>query len=151
MGAECGLENSIESILEENGFTSIGLPLENCQSVVLAKNYLPALFEQDVKKEALVSVGIDMQKRGLANELVEEVKKTQLSKTYEKPADTVNIHLDKVGVKKQKETRNCRRSDHKAEKNKQTEVQNTVAHIEHEQKSVTKTGSSILQVLIFVT
>ena len=116
--------------------------------MVQANNHLPAQFEQDVKIEALVSVSHDMQKRGLASELVFDINEKQLSNTYEKPAVTYNIHLDFVSVKKQKETHDCRIRSNKTEKSKQTEVQNTVAHIEHEQKSVTKTGSNVLQVLI---
>lgn len=146
-------EKKTVRILEENEFTKEGLPSDNCQAVIQASTHLPAQFEQGRVKEALVSVGLEMQKRDLPKDLVKFVTKKSLEKTYEKPVDTVNIHLDKVGVKKQKEKRNDKKGDNKtynAKKNKRPTVQNAVARIEHENKGFTLTGSNILSVLLFV-
>lgn len=146
------LEKKSERLLEDNEFTKEGLPLDNCQAVVQAKENLPTQLEPDTVKDALVSVGVDMQKKGLSNELIEDVNKKSLEKTYENPVDTVNIHIDKVGVKKQKEQRNKKGSNSTRDSipNKRPSVQNTVARIEHEKKGFTLTGSNIFQVLLFV-
>ncbi len=47
----------------------------------------------------------DMCLRGLAEVLVAEVERQAPAAVYESAADTVNIHIDEVGVKKQKAQR----------------------------------------------
>lgn len=67
---------------------------------------------------------------------------------YEDPAKTVNMSVDDVNVKKQKETREKHGS---SEKSKRKYVHNTVVHVEKEEKSYTLNGYGIKAVLSFVT
>jgi hypothetical protein len=67
---------------------------------------------------------------------------------YEQPANTVNVSIDDVGVKKQKETG---RSVSKLPKESREYVQNTIAHIEKEDRRYILNGTStghVLQLLI---
>jgi len=66
---------------------------------------------------------------------------------YEDPAKSVNISVDDVNVKKQKETREKHRS---SEKSKRKYVHNTVVHIENGEQSYTLNGHGIKAVLCFV-
>lgn len=49
------IEKKSERILEENGFTEEGIPLDNCKAVIQASAYLPTEIEQNIKTEALAS------------------------------------------------------------------------------------------------
>jgi hypothetical protein len=90
--------------------------------------------------------------------LVVEVQQRGLAGWYESAADTVNIHLDDVGVKEQKAQRGdpvtepaATLSDPPARTaSKRPTVQNTVARIEHAGRGFTFSGSSLHQVLGFV-
>lgn len=66
----------------------------------------------------------------------------------EDPAKTVNMSVDDVNVKKQKETREKHGI---SEKSKRKYVHNTVVHVEKEEKSYTLNGYGIRAVLSFVT
>lgn len=63
---------------------------------------------------------------------------------YENPGVTVNVSIDDVGVKKQKETG---RSAEKSRKEKREYVHNTIAHVEKENHSYVLNGTSTPHVL----
>jgi hypothetical protein len=81
-----------------------------------------------------------------------EVERRESEGRYERRDETVNIHVDGVGVKKQKDNRNKGEAakQETTEDKKRSSVQNIVAHIEWGGKGFTLSGKSVLQVLRFV-
>lgn len=61
---------------------------------------------------------------------------------YEAPADSIQVSIDPVGVKKQKESR-----DGQAKEQKREMVYQTVAHLHHQNQSYTLTGQGVKTVL----
>lgn len=61
---------------------------------------------------------------------------------YEAPADSIQVSIDPVGVKKQKERR-----DGQAKEQKRAMVYQTVAHLHHQNQSYTLTGQGVKTVL----
>lgn len=139
------LERKGQQVFEQPGFSAVGEPSVGCQAVSQAEAYQPQVQEARTVTSALATVCQDMRQQGLAA-------------GYESAADTVNIHLDDVGVKEQKAQRSdpvtepaATLSDPPARTaSKRPTVQNTVARIEHAGRGFTFSGSSLHPVLGFV-
>jgi hypothetical protein len=136
------LENKTETILKESGFTPAGYPQEVKRDVITPNTSV--LEEEDI--EAL-----------LGNSNVFKEYKSEIVSSpvpYEKTKTSVNISVDDVGAKKQKETRDEKSSDLPDEKStdlpskkKRVYVQNTVIHIETGGKSYILNGYGVFCVL----
>lgn len=149
------LERKGQRVFERYGLSAEGDPAAGCPAVTQAKDYRPRVLETGRVAAALEAVCQDMRQRGLAEALVAEVERPAPAAVYESAADTVNIHIDEVGVKKQKAQRSepmtvwaVTLSDPPGPKRPM--VQNTVARIEQAGRGFTLTGSSLCQVLGFV-
>jgi hypothetical protein len=149
------LERKGQQVFERYGFSAEGESQAGCPAVTQAKDYQPQVLETGRVAFALAAVCQDMCQRGLAEALVAEVERQAPTAVYESAADTVNIHIDEGGVKKQKAQRSepmtvsaVTLSDPPGPKRPM--VQNTVARIEHAGQGFTLTGSSLRQVLGFV-
>ena len=108
---------------------------------------------------ALASVEQAMRRRNLSGKEIDGVKNDVKTADYENHKDAVNIAVNDVGVKKQKEQRCCfsteeaeiaGKSGQSTQKNKRPTVQNMVAQITHGEKSFTLAGAGVLQVLGFI-
>jgi hypothetical protein len=73
--------------------------------VAQAQDYQPQVLETARVASALEAVCQDMRQQGLAEVVVAEIGRQAPAAVYESAADTVNIHIDEVGVKKQKAQR----------------------------------------------
>jgi hypothetical protein len=139
------LENKTETILKESGFTPAGYPQEVKRDVITPNTSV--LEEEDI--EAL-----------LGNSNVFKEYKSEIVSSpvpYEKTKTSVNISVDDVGAKKQKETRDEKSSDLPDEKStdlpskkKRVYVQNTVIHIETGGKSYMLNGYGVFAQFIAV-
>ena len=145
-----------ERTFEEHQFTFEGMPDIGC-SVVKEIPEASYLEEADLQT-ALTSVCSEMNKKGFSPDDTATVRKgTVGNKVYENPEETVYVHIDDVGVKKQKEHRDKKAhvaipQEYQPEETKATRpsVQNTVARIEHRGKGCTLTGRSVSEVLKYV-
>lgn len=161
------LERKSTEVFSKEGFKEDGTPSDGCSLMKDMQSLHPTTIAAEEVKKALLSVEQTMHKRGLDKELVKEVSQRSIGADYEQGQDTVNISIDDVGVKKQKEERPGKYTakkekvvangdvseqgeNHQPEVNKRPTVQNTVARIEQDGQCFTLTGSSILHVLRFV-
>ena len=128
------LEEKTLRILEENGFSQEGESLEVITGTFC---FAPPIVSDEGLQERVRTYDIEDQWKPeiLANPVpYEDVKKS------------VNISIDEVGAKKQKETREKGAQDSSDEK-KRKYVQNTVIHVEKEGASYILNGSSVFCVL----
>ena len=133
-----------------------GVPGAKCSAIEQIKE--PSYFEEKALQPALAAVCEDMGKKGFSALDIEKARETLgAKKTYEQAVQCVYIHLDDIGVKKQKQHRNKTGvakkpiADQKDTANgKRPMVQNTVAHIKNSNKGFTLTGQSVAEVLLFV-
>jgi len=147
------LERKGQQVFERYRFSAEGESQAGCPAVAQAKDYQPQVLETARVASALKAVCQDMRQRGLAEVLVTQIERQAPAAVYESAADTVNIHIDEVGVKKQKAQRSEPMTASAATDppgSKRPMVQNTVARIEHAGQGFTLTGSSLRQVLGFV-
>jgi hypothetical protein len=168
------LDHHSEKVLSAHQFDLEGRPAASAPLVGELASFEPTRLSDSTIDEALAAVEQAMRQRGLAEELIEEVKQQNHGADYEQHHDTVNIAVDDVGVKEQKAERvhQERRSatdrvaateavvepvagneplDHPAPTtNKRPTVHNTVAQIERPGQRFTLTGASVGQVLRFV-
>ncbi len=150
------IAHKTEKTFEEHHFTSEGEPDTDCSVVkeIPEDSYL----EETGLQTALTSVCSEMSKKGFSSDDIMIVRKSTVgNKVYENPEGTVYVHIDDVGVKKQKEHRDKKPhvalpEEYQPEKTKATRpcVQNTVARIEHKGKGFTLTGRSVSEVLKYV-
>jgi predicted short-subunit dehydrogenase-like oxidoreductase (DUF2520 family) len=99
------LERKGQRVFKRYGFSAEGEAQAGCPAVAQAKDYQPQVLERGRVASALEAVCQNMRQRGLAEALVAEVERQAPAAVYESAADTVNIHIDEVGVKKQKARR----------------------------------------------
>lgn len=150
------LTRKSQSVLKEHGFEPHGVPGAKCSAIEQIKE--PSYFEEKALQPALAAVCEDMGKKGFSALDIEKARETLgAKKTYEQAVQCVYIHLDDIGVKKQKQHRNkpgvAKKpiADQKDTANgKRPMVQNTVAHIKNSNKGFTLTGQSVTEVLLFV-
>jgi len=152
------MDKKTKSILKEHNFNPQGIPEAQC--VVTQKIAEPVYIEQQTVQKALSGVLETMSQKGFSATDMEQVEKAAFSnEIYEKAEQCVYVHIDDVGVKKQKEQRDKKDvteikelpdDEKESKKNKRPMVQNTVARVEHNDKGFTLTGRSVLEVLLFV-
>ena len=168
------LDHHSEKVLSAHQFDLEGRPAASAPLVGELASFEPTRLSDSTIDEALAAVEQAMRQRGLAEELIEEVKQQNHGADYEQHHDTVNIAVDDVGVKEQKAERVYQEGrsatdtvaateavvepvagneplDHPAPTtNKRPTVHNTVAQIERPGQRFTLTGASVGQVLRFV-
>ena len=150
------ITHKTKKTFEEHHFTSEGEPDTDCSVVkeIPEASYL----EGKGLQTALTSVCSEMSTKGFSSDDIATVRKSTVgNEGYENPEGTVYVHIDDVGVKKQKEHRDKKPhvalpEEYQPEKTKTTRpcVQNTVARIEHKGKGFTLTGRSVSEVLKYV-
>jgi hypothetical protein len=159
------LEKKSDEVLKAHQFQEDGTPEESCAVARQIENIRSLHLTEEEVRDALVSVGHTMRRKGLSEELIEEVTQNCRVADYEQQENTVNCFIDDVGVKEQKEERGRKKvagaektqgngeadvEGQQAAGNKRPTVQNTVVQIEHQQQRFTLTGNGLLQVLRFV-
>jgi hypothetical protein len=167
------LDRHSAQVLSAHRFGHDGRPEADAPLLGEVESFEPARLSEKTIDAALASVEHAMRQRGLAEELIEEVKHHSHGADYEQRNDTVNIALDDVGVKEQKAERVRQgglsataaadpeavtepaavkeRPERQAPAaNKRPTVHNTVAQIERPGQRFTLTGASVGQVLRFV-
>ena len=143
------LEKKTQQVLQSHKVGGDGqLSEKSCLKKAL-EQYQPMEQPKRKLKTALNKVKKSMKHHKLNEKLTQQIKPTKLNKLYESEFDSINISVDDVGTKKQKETREKGVITEK-QKNKRPTVQNTVAQIERPGQGFTLTGSNVAQVLRFV-
>ena len=128
------LEQQARLIFQENGFTPEGEP----QDVIAdARSPTPALIEKEALQELLIDC--DLPDEWKADIVTNPVP-------YEDIQRAVNISIDDVGAKKQKESRGKPAPDPPSQK-KRVYVQNTVIHVEKGGRSYILNGYGAICVL----
>jgi len=152
------MDKKTKGILKEHNFDPQGVPEAHCDiTQQIAK---PVYIEQQTIQTALTDVLETMSRKGFAATDIEQVEKAaSSSEIYEQSEQCVYVHIDDVGVKEQKEHRDKKEvteikelpdDEKEAIKDKRPTVQNTVARVEQNDKGFTLTGSSVIEVLVFV-
>ena len=145
-------------LLKRHGFSAEGSPLATAAIGNEAESP-PATLSREKVTAAWREVEERMQQQQMSAHQIQQVAQQQEA-VYEDPAETVNIHVDDVGVKEQKERRGTEQksapagtspspgedASAKAER-KRPMVYNTVARIERAGGGFTLTGRSVLGVL----
>jgi hypothetical protein len=115
------LEQKACTIFQEHGFTPEGQPEESILATIAPRT--PIVEEESVNEVLLPYVRPDQSRIDMLKNPV----------SYEDAKDAVNISVDDVGAKKQKETRE--QNPHgPPSKRKRAYVHNTVMHVEHRGK-----------------
>jgi hypothetical protein len=153
------LEEESGRILKREGFSEEGTPSPVVAARQEEAESPPATLSREKVGEAWREVEADMRKRQMPAHQIQEAARRQ-EDVYEDPAATVNIHLDDVGVKKQKEQRRAGEESGDAETSaaateevsskparERPMVYNTVARIEQQRRGFTLTGRSVGAVL----
>ncbi len=128
------LEEKTQTILQENGLSQKG---ESRKVIIGRFCPTPPIVSEENLQEMVKAYDI-------AEELQPEILTNPVP--YEDVKEAVNISLDEVGAKKQKETREKGTQDSPDEK-KRKYVQNTVIHVEKEGASYILNGAGVLCVL----
>jgi hypothetical protein len=134
------LERTAIEILHEAGFDSTGQPLS---ARPFGKQDTVVLSAEQVT-DAIAACELTADERA-------EV--TQNPNLYEQPAETVNISIDDVVVKKQKRHRTCRDEQEEVRQGEDSGrkyVHTTVAHVHHQKQSYCVTGQGVPAVLRIV-
>jgi len=126
------LDRTTTEILHREGFDETGQPLT--PSPLWSQDAVVLL--PDTVNEAIDACELP------TNERAEVAQNPVL---YEQPAETVNISIDDVVVKKQQLHRTCLHEDD--EKTGRKYVHNTVAHLHHQEQSYCFTGQGVPSVL----
>lgn len=113
------------------------------------QEFTPKTQPKEKISKALKVVEKSMKRRGFDDKSINKVKRRQRTKNHESKEDSINVSIDDVGAKKQKEKRK-KGVISKRSKNKRPAVQNTVAQIERPGQAFTLTGTSVMQVLRFL-
>lgn len=120
-----------KAILAANGFTEEGDPGEKAEKYKI----------KEVKSVSNEDVEIAIKGCSVSEEEKEEIRKNPVC--YESPGETVNVCIDEVLAKHQKEKR--KQKDNKDDKSKEKKyVHNTVAHLQSEGGSYNINGDSIM-------
>jgi len=152
------LDKESGRILKSHGFSAEGTPLPKA-TIGNAAESPPATLSREKVAEAWRKVEERMHEQQMSASHIAQAAQQQEA-IYEDPAETVNIHVDDVGVKEQKEQRGTEERSETAGTNpspkedvsmkaerKRPMVCNTVARIERVGKGFTLTGRSVLGVL----
>lgn len=131
------LEQQAKTILQAHHFTPEGRPAE---AAILGQLTEPAVMSCQSVAQAIAACPVSPPDR-------RQIKHNPV--VYENPEETVNISVDDVGAKKQKEHRDPQaKGQRPAAETKY--VHTTVAHIEHGGNSYTLAGGSVVGVLRLV-
>ncbi|MFQ5652599.1 MAG: hypothetical protein ACE5IY_21920 [bacterium] len=128
------LEEKVRTIFQENDFTEAGEP----------QGVIRELFGQSVplvKEESLNDIVLDFD---ISDTFKPEILNNPVP--YEDAKEAVNISVDEVGAKKQRENREKKTQDPPSEK-KRKYVQNTIIHVEQAGASYILNGYGVLCVL----
>jgi len=154
------LETETTRLLKEHSFGEDGVPLPNAAVHQEMASSPPKLDGQKVK-DARLEMEEEMRNHGMPESQIQESAQ-QKGAVYEDPRATVNVHVDDVGVKEQKEQRerrdksqappagasDCPKDPASEEAGrKRPMVYTTVARIEHAGQGFTLVGGSVLAVL----
>jgi len=127
------VEQKTTEILKKNNFTEEGMPKDKSEGFKKETVLMP---EEEIKKA--------IEECNLLPEEVAEIEKNPV--VYESPKETVNISIDDVKIKKQKEERYNK--EERGEKVEEGEyIHNIVAHIHKEDKSYVINGYRVVNVL----
>ncbi len=130
------LNDVTESVLTQNQFNEEGIPKKETQMPT-------GLTPEEVSLPAeQITEAIEHYNQGKTEEF--HIDAAAANQLYENPEATVNVSIDDVGVKKQKETG---RSSAKHRKEKREYVHNTIAHVEKENQCYVLNGTSTPHVL----
>lgn len=155
------LEQESSRQLKRHGFAEDGRPLPKAN--VPEELELPCVSPEEVQ-EAWCEVKAEMQRLEMSPEQIREAAKHRKA-DYEDPDENVNVYVDDVGVKEQKEERRREESSGAISasasgkdgedgsppvEGKRPMAYNTVARIEHAGQGFTLTGRSVLGVLRYV-
>jgi hypothetical protein len=131
------IEDKTQEILGRNGFNSKGIVTDEFK-----QNYeypkANHIEEENIYKT------IDNYNEGKHKDL--QIELSEIHETFEKPEVPVNISIDDVGAKKQKESGRSKYSKHK-QKGTREYVKNTVLHVQKGMGSYIINGSSIFESL----
>jgi hypothetical protein len=129
-------ERTTTDILRREGFDETGQPLK---PTPLWEQEAAAVPAEQVK-EAIDACDLDVDERA-------EVEQNPVR--YEQPAESINISIDDVVVKKQKLHRTRRDDEHEIveEGERRKYVHNTVAHLQQQEQSYCITGQGVPTVL----
>lgn len=168
------LETESAKILREHHFAEDGRPLPEAEAVQASASSPAQLASQKVE-EAWQEVERQMREQGMSEGQIQDAAKLKEA-VYEDPAATVNVHVDDVGVKQQKEHRvrqsvsppapevqatagqaegksppvpESQAAMEEADR-KRPMVYSTVARIEHSGQGFTLAGGKLVTVLGFV-
>ncbi len=134
------LEEKAVDILLKNGFNKNGLATENVKQDNISTQF-------DFLPEEKVFSAVEDYNEGKPKEL--QIELSGLHESYEDPETAVNISIDDVGAKKQKESGRDKYSKHKPKGSRQS-VKNTVVHIQNADDSYVLNGPTIFRVLKLV-
>lgn len=129
-------EKKSKAIFDKNDFTEEGIP----QNAEEYKDNDVVLIPEGEIKESIESCGLTADK-------VTEIEKNPV--LYEDSSQTVNISIDDVLVKKQKEDRTAMKKE-KSEGGKRKSIPNTIAHIQKDDKFYTVNGYGLLETIRIV-
>lgn len=144
---------TLKSIVEREG-SNLQKELADLTEQVFAEHQ----FDNDGRPQTEEAFGLSPEEAGLSPEVISKavleynrdkaedfkIDTQATEQLYEDPRVTVNVAIDDVGVKKQKENR---RSPAKRRKETREYVHNTIAHIEKEDNRYVLNGSGTKQVL----
>jgi hypothetical protein len=145
------LERHSQSILQAHGFDAQGQPHAAPVAQAAATPY--SSLSGKCLEQGLTAVCEAMQARGFSPEHIASVRTQSAGAVYEDPAQSTNVAIDDIEVKKQKAHRAAPASEAPlapSGRGKRPKVANTVARIDQGQKHFTLSGSGIGQVLRFV-
>lgn len=132
------IEYKSGKILESNNFTQKGNPKDNSVEYGSIKEPEATCFEEIGLIHKELEIG------GFSEEVYSEILENPV--VYENPSNTINIIVDDVGAKKQKENRKSKNIEEN-NTSKRKYVYNTIAHIEKGDSSYTLNGKSTVKVL----
>ncbi len=99
------LDAKTQNILEKNGFSDKGVPTEACPVADQSPHYIHSHVSEDAVSVALKLVQGEMRKANMSENMIEEAGQRANPSDFEQLHDSINVCVDDVEVKKQKETR----------------------------------------------
>ena len=99
------MDAKTQNILEKEGFTHEGVPTAVCPVVDKSQHYIYGHASEDAVSAALKLVQGNMRKNNIGENMIEEAGQRANAQDFEQSHDSINVCVDEVEVKKQKETR----------------------------------------------
>ncbi len=140
------MDHIVQEILLKNNFDKDGSPIE--------ENLFPIKVAEEEVSLPKEEIAEAIKEYNQGKEGESRIDEEAASSFYENPQKAVNISIDEVGVKKQKEQRTEQEEDLSSKdanvKKNRVYVRNTIAHLEHKEKKYIINGSSIPQALKWI-